>query len=108
MFADMTTRAKVLSILAGSVAACAGMVVSVAAAWAVLDLPVPAMRGYVLAQLEPLMREQREHRAVLFDIRRGQLDREIFDLERRQPRSDSDEWRLRQLRDELKQLDMKK
>ena len=107
MFSDMTTRAKVLSILAGSVAAVAGMVVAVASAWAVLDLPIPATRGYVLSQAEPLARAQRELRDVTFDIRRGQLDREIFDLERKENRTASDEWRLRQLRDELKKLDSK-
>ena len=106
-WSTMTTRAKVLSILAGSVTAVAAMVVAVSSAWAVLDWPIIASREYVLAQVEPLMRAQKEHRAVLYDIRRGQLDREIFDLDRRENRSASDEWRLRQLRDELKKLDAK-
>ena len=104
-WSTMTTRAKVLSILAGSIAATAGMIVAVHQAWAVLDLPILATRDYVLAQNEPLARAQRELRDVTFDIRRGQIDREIFDLERRENRSPSDEWRLRQLRDELKKLD---
>ena len=107
-WATMTTRAKVFSILAGSVTAVAAMIVAVHQAWAVLDLPIFASRDYVLAQVEPLMRAHKEHRAVLYDIRRGQLDREIFDLERRENRSASDEWRLRQLREELKRLDAKK
>lgn len=101
----MTTRAKVITVIAGAIGAVAAMIVSVSAAWALLD---SGMRAYVLAQVEPMAREQREHREVLFDIRRGQLDREIFALEQLPTRTTSEEFRLRQLRDELKKLEVKR
>lgn len=107
-WSHMTMRAKVLSILAGSVTAVAAMIVAVASAWAVLDLPILATRDYVLAQAEPLARAQRELRDVTFEIRRGQLDREIFALEQLPTRTPNEEFRLRQLRDELRKLDARK
>ena len=69
---------------------------------------MPPTRSYVLAQVEPMAREQREHREVLFDIRRGQLDREIFALEQLPVRTPNEEFRLRQLRDEVRKLDARK
>lgn len=108
MFWSTMTRARVITIIAGSVGTFAGMIVAVVSAWAALDWPVPAMRGYVLAQLEPLARAQRELRDLTFDVRRGQLSREIFELERLPKRTTSEEFRLHQLHDELKKLDARK
>lgn len=81
------------------------LIVALPSAWSTLDLPIPAMREWTLSQLGPLHGEQKSQRAILYEIRRGQLEREIFDLERRPSRNDSDEWRLRQLREDLRRLD---
>ena len=95
----LSAKAKiVLGIVAGITAA----IIGISQAWSVLDLPVIATRGWVHAQFSDRLKRQSDS---LYQIRRGQLDREIFDLERREKRNQSDEWRLHQLQDELKKLD---
>lgn len=82
-----------------------GVIVAAPSAWSVLDPYVPATRGYVVAQQTDLRRKLQDHSDTLYQIRRGQLDREIFDMERRDSKVPEDQYRLRQLKDDLRRLD---
>lgn len=101
---NLTRRAKVATVFLGFGATTSGFIVGIPAAWGVIGLPTPASREYVLSQLSDIKRDQQQTHQLLLEIRRGQLDREVIDLERRSNRSIDDDVRLHQLRDQLLRL----
>jgi hypothetical protein len=100
-----SNRVKAVAVVAGAVGSVCGMIVGIPAAWSTVGLPVFVTREYVLDQIAEMKREQDETRRLLYEIRRSQVDKEVFDLERRTNRSVDDDYRLRQLREELKRID---
>ncbi len=90
-----------------AVGAIAGAIVATSTAWAVLGWPVPAMQQWTLAQVEQLRKDIYDQRSVVFDIRRGQINRDIIELERKEKKRNTDEeYRLRALKEDLRRLDV--
>lgn len=100
-----TNRAKVWTIFISLGATTCGLIVGLPAAWSTVGLPVFVTHDYLVAQLNEFKRDQAETKRLLFEIRRGQVDREVFDLERRTNRSADDDFRLHQLHNELQRID---
>ncbi len=80
-------------------------IVSTGAAWAFLDLPVVSTKAWTLAQVERLERNLKQQGQILYDIRRGQLERNVIDLEQKPKRNSDEEYRLRALKEDMRRLD---
>jgi hypothetical protein len=91
---------------ATAVGAIAGAVVTTGAAWAFLDLPVVSTRSWTLAQVERLERNIKQQGQLLYDIRRGQIERNVIDLEQKPKRNSDEEFRLRALKEDMRRLDV--
>lgn len=89
-----------------SLGAMAGALVALNAAWTAFDMPPWSTRVWTLAQIETLKQQLNSQSEVLRDIRRGQIDRNIIDLEAKKRRQADEELRLRQLREDLRRLDI--
>ncbi len=90
---------------ATAVGAIAGALVATGTAWAFLDLPVVSTRSWTMAQVERLERNLRQQGQILYDIRRGQLERNVIDLEQKSKRNSDEEYRLRALKEDMRRLD---
>ncbi len=90
---------------ATAVGAIAAAVVSTGAAWAFLDLPVVSTRSWTMAQVERLERNIKQQGQILYDIRRGQIERNVIDLEQKPKRNSDEEYRLRALKEDMRRLD---
>jgi hypothetical protein len=90
---------------ATAVGAIAGAVVATGTAWAFLDLPVVSTKAWTLAQVERLERNIKQQGQILYDIRRGQIERNVIDLEQKSKRNSDEEYRLRALKEDMRRLD---
>lgn len=77
-------------------------------AWGFLELPIVSTRTWTLAQMENLKQQLNTQSEVLHDIRRGQIDRNIIDLEAKKRRQADEELRLRTLKEDLRRLDVQR
>lgn len=94
---DLPISAKLASI-----ASIITISIGIPSAWAIFGFPVPATREWVNAQYGVQLRS---HGQTLYDIRRSQLDREIWTLRQQTNRNQAEEWRMHQLELELQILD---
>ena len=60
---------------------------------------------WTMAQVERLERNLRQQGQILYDIRRGQIERNVIDLEQKSKRNSDEEFRLRALKEDMRRLD---
>ena len=58
-----------------------------------------------MAQVERLERNIKQQGQILYDIRRGQIERNVIDLEQKPKRNSDEEYRLRALKEDMRRLD---
>lgn len=84
-------------------AAVVGGIMTIAAAWALFELPVPAMRGWVIERLRP----HQDDSMTLLLVRRELLYTQLFQWEHNnpEPRSADVRWNIERIRLEIADVD---